>query len=113
MYAWSKFKADVNEWGQVNKWIMPGDEVSQSDLGISDEEWKGLVESGAVRDDPYPDIAADVAPAEHYADHPEDAPGATIDETTSSEQEIAQTEVVGVHGEPDREQRQGGQPWER
>lgn len=112
MYAWSKFKADVNDWGQVGRWIMPGEEVSQSDLDVSDEEWQGLIDSGAVREDPYPDIPNDVAPAEHFAANPDEAPKATIDETTPSEEEIAQTELTGTHGEPNQEQRKGNKPWE-
>lgn len=114
MYAWSKFKADVNEWGQVGRWIMPGDEVSQSDLEVNDAEWQELQDSGAVRNEPYPNIPNDVAPAEYFAAHPDEAPEATIDETTTSEEEIAQTEQVGTHGEPDQEQRQGDKkPWQK
>jgi|SRR5580765_3729328 len=64
MYAWSKFKKEVNEWGQVTEWIMPGDKISQGDLGVSDEEWESLVETGAVREDEYPDVPADVPPAQ-------------------------------------------------
>lgn len=65
MTAWSKFNTEVNEYGQPTKTIMPGESVSQSDLGVSDEEWEYLVETGAVREEEYPDIPADVSPAEY------------------------------------------------
>jgi|SRR6476646_831415 len=108
MYAWSKFKGEVNEWGQVTKWIMPGEKISQSDLGVSDEEWDSLVESGAVREDEYPDIANDVSPAEHFATNPDEAPEPTLDETTSSDEQIGHSEDAGAQGgTPDTK------PWER
>lgn len=64
MYAWSTFKAEVNDWGQTTKFIRPGDEVSKSMLKVSDEEWQELIDVGAVREEQYPDIPDDVAPAE-------------------------------------------------
>jgi len=65
-YAWSTFRTEVNEWGQVVKQINPGDEVSQSDLDVSDEEWQALHDAGAVSEDPYPDIPTDVSPGEYF-----------------------------------------------
>jgi hypothetical protein len=73
-YAWNNFPTDFNEYGQPTKTIKVGDTVSQSDLGVSDEEWQDLADSGAVRTDEYPDIPNDIAPAEWYAQHPEDNP---------------------------------------
>lgn len=74
MYAWSNFKKKVNEWGQVEEWVRPGDSVSQSDLGVSDEEWQDLIDSGAVREQEYPeDLPPDVSPAEYYAANPAEA----------------------------------------
>lgn len=35
----------------------PGDEVSQSDLKVSDEEWQALLDGGAVRSYPMPEGA--------------------------------------------------------
>lgn len=84
MYAWSKFKKETNEWGQVKSWIMPGDEVSQSDLDVSDEEWEGLIASGAVREDEYPSTDPGQSPAEYYKAHPDEAPTVNVDETTPS-----------------------------
>ena len=37
--------------------IERGQAVSQSDLGLSDDEWEALVESGSVRDYPLPESA--------------------------------------------------------
>jgi len=88
-YAWSKFKAEVNEWGVVGKWIMPGDTITKSDLGVSDDEWKELIEAGAVREDKYPDIAEDVSPAEHWKANPEAQPESTLDETSTSQEVMA------------------------
>lgn len=65
MYAWSKFNTEVNEFGQPTKTIMPGESVSQSDLGVDDAEWEYLVESGAVREDEYPEVPEGVSPAEY------------------------------------------------
>jgi hypothetical protein len=66
-YAWSKFPVEVNEWGQITKTIEPGDEITQTTLGVSDEEWLALVDSGAVRTEGYPDVPPNLSPAEHYA----------------------------------------------
>lgn len=91
MYANSRFKKTVNEWGRVDEWIEPGDTVSQSDLGISDEEWQGLVDSGAVVEN-YPDglkESPQTPPAEYYRDHPDEAPESKLDENTPSAEMMA------------------------
>lgn len=36
--------------------IEPGQEITQSKLKCSDEDWDALIEGGSVRDYPYPDI---------------------------------------------------------
>jgi hypothetical protein len=55
MVAWSNFQADWDDERRMfTKRIKPGDEVSQSDLDIEDEEWDNLVAEGAVREQPYP-----------------------------------------------------------
>jgi hypothetical protein len=67
MYAWSRIWAggevDVIETsggGSRNvvtsrNEAVPGAEVSQSDLGVSDEEWQNLQDIGAVRPYPFPE----------------------------------------------------------
>ena len=54
-YAWTEIRVKVNEWGKVEESKQPGDEVSQGDFeDMSDEDWEELVESGSVRETPYP-----------------------------------------------------------
>ncbi len=67
MYAWSVFVADRNEFGQTTKTINPGDEVTREKLKMSEDDWDYLVETGAVRPLPYPDVPDGTAPAEHFA----------------------------------------------
>ena len=60
MYAWSNFTADWNK--EDNKWefkAKPGDEISQIDLNVEDDEWDAIVASGAVRPQEYPKAVAD------------------------------------------------------
>ena len=52
MYAWT----DIKHGDGV---IKQGDSVSQSDLGIDDDEWKQLCDSKAVREAKFPDMPAD------------------------------------------------------
>lgn len=67
-YAWSRFIGErEQDSGIVTKWIMEGDKVSQSDLGVSDEEWQDLVKSGAVREAEYPVPKGSTdSPNDHY-----------------------------------------------
>jgi hypothetical protein len=65
MYAWNNFPVEVNEYGQPTKTIKVGDAVSQSDLDVSDEDWEEYIATGAVREEEYPDVPADVSPAEY------------------------------------------------
>lgn len=78
-YAWSKFKKEVNEWGRVLKWINPGDKISKSDLGLDDREWENLIEVGAVREEPYPDIPDHMSPAEYYRANPPEDVSASVE----------------------------------
>lgn len=71
-YAWSNFPVERNEFGQTTKTIKAGDEVSQSDLNVSDEDWEELLEVGAVREEKYPDVEPGQSPAEYMAAHPEE-----------------------------------------
>jgi hypothetical protein len=83
MVAWSTFRTEVNEFGQPTKTIDPGEEVSQSDLGISDEEWQGLIDSGAVRAEEYPeDLPDDMSPAEHFRQQEAEVAAGTADDAT-------------------------------
>jgi hypothetical protein len=65
-YAWNNFDVERDEWGRSVNRINVGEEISQSKLKISDEEWQELVDIGAVREDKYPeDLPPDKAPAEY------------------------------------------------
>jgi hypothetical protein len=65
MYAWTTFRTEIDENGQTKKAVKPGEEVTQSKLGVSNDEWDYLIENGAVREDEYPDIEDTKSPAEH------------------------------------------------
>jgi len=67
-YAWTNFPVERDEWGKTTKMIKPGDSVSQSDLGVSDEEWEDLISVNAVSEDEYPDIPDHMSPAEYLRD---------------------------------------------
>src|SRR5215831_21022346 len=48
--SWSTFPVG----GHPSEWIRPGDDVSASDLDITDDEYEELKALGAIRDVPYP-----------------------------------------------------------
>lgn len=50
-YAWTDIKAGTAEKPITAK---RGDEVSKSKLGVSDEDWEAMLESGAVREKKFP-----------------------------------------------------------
>jgi len=50
-YAWSPVKAGTTD---EPKSVARGEKVSQSSLGLNDADWQALVDSGAVRDRPFP-----------------------------------------------------------
>lgn len=63
--AWSRFSGKRNEFGQTTEWIEPGESVTQAKLDVTDADWDYLLESGAVRESPYPKgLANQQAPAE-------------------------------------------------
>lgn len=84
MYANSRFKAEVNEWGNVERWIEPGEEISQKDLGVSDDEWQYLCDTGAVVESYPKDLDPAVPPAEYYRDNPDEAPDSGITAESAS-----------------------------
>lgn len=94
MYAWSRFAKTKNEWGRVTEWIEPGDEISQSDLDVNDDEWKYLQDSGAVRKEEYPEVGPGESPAEYYRSNPDKAPEIDVDETTPSGEAIRKQDTA-------------------
>jgi len=65
-YAWTNFDVERNEFGQTTNVIRVGESVTQDALKISDDDWADLIATGAVREQEYPDIPADVSPAEYF-----------------------------------------------
>lgn len=55
-YAWSNFRLADEKDGTVTTALRVGDEVTQAKLAIEDEEFEYLLETGAVREQPYPDM---------------------------------------------------------
>lgn len=66
MYAWSNFTIEHNQQGQATKTVKCGQEVTRQSLNVSEKDWEDLIEAGAVRPQPYPDIPDNVAPAEYF-----------------------------------------------
>jgi hypothetical protein len=89
-YAWSNFPVEFNEWGQATKTIKVGEKITQSDLKVTDEDWQGLIDVGAVSTDKYPEVDANVSPAEFYAANPEENPNSP--ESIAAENEAAMEE---------------------
>ena len=97
-YANSRFKKSVNEWGRVEEWIEPGDKISQSDIGVSDDEWKSLVDRGIVVESYPDDLDPQTPPAEYYRANLDEAPELNVDETTPSDEAMGQTETADEQG---------------
>lgn len=93
MYANSRFMKKVNEWGRVEEWIEPGDKISQSDIGVSDDEWEYLCEVGAVVEK-YPEKlknSPQTPPAEYYKKNdPNAAPEGTDVGAAAGEQKVVE-----------------------
>lgn len=71
MYANTQFAKSVNEWGRVEEWIKPGEKISQSDLGVSDEEWESLIKSGSVVEEYPNDLDPGTPPSQYKKQSPE------------------------------------------
>lgn len=65
-YAWSNFRKKVNEMGQVEEWIVCGDEITQDDIGVSDIDWNDYIANGVIRKEPYPPVPTNVPPVEYF-----------------------------------------------
>lgn len=62
MYANSNFRSTEGEAIKV------GDEVTQAQIGATDEEWQEYQDRGVVTENKPPDIPSDVAPAQFYTE---------------------------------------------
>ena len=115
-YAWSKFNTEVNEFGQPTETVMPGEEISQKDLDVSDEEWEALIESGAVSTEEYPeDLPDGMSPAEYYRAQAAEVAAGTADDDTVEAVELrmeasAPSEEGGVVGEGEAEEKPAAKP---
>ena len=115
-YAWSKFNTEVNEFGQPTETVMPGEEISQKDLDVSDEEWEALIESGAVSTEEYPeDLPDGMSPAEYYRAQAAEVAAGTADDDTVEAVELrmeasAPSEEGGVVGEDEAEEKPAAKP---
>jgi hypothetical protein len=65
-YAWSTFPQKLDAAGKIEKAVQVGEEVSADKIKVSKEEFDYLLETGAVREEPYPDISPQLSPAEHF-----------------------------------------------
>ena len=66
-YAYSRFNTKVNEWGTVEESVMPGEEVTQEQLGVDDETWAMYLEQGIVSSVPHPETQPGESPNEAFA----------------------------------------------
>lgn len=66
MYAWTNFVTERNEQGQPTRTVKAGEKVSQQDLGVTDLDWQALIESGCLREQPYPTVPDNISPAEYF-----------------------------------------------
>ena len=88
-YAWS----DIVH-GEEGETVEYGDSVSQSDLGVSDEDWADLVESGAVREEEPPEL-------------PEGYSGSVADfekEQAEAEAKLAEAQAVLDEGKEEKKE---------
>src|SRR6516165_2677040 len=97
--AWTNFPTNQDEVTNVPQTVIKtGDPISQSDLGVSDDDWQELIDTGAVRTEAYPDIPDDVAPAEYYKEHPEEDPNLSDEAQAAA---AAQAQVDAMTAPPD------------
>src|SRR4051812_40837276 len=54
-YAWSNFQT-TDQNGRTSITTRPGDEVTASKLGLTDEQFQELIDSASVRKQPFPDL---------------------------------------------------------
>lgn len=66
MYAWTNFALEHDEWGRPSKTVKPGDVVTQEILKVSEESWNQLIQTGQVREQPYPKLPTGSSPVEYF-----------------------------------------------
>jgi hypothetical protein len=79
-----------------------GETVSQSDLGLNDDQWEQLVDSGAIRTYEYPPVEGDQTPATYYKENAAKA-------VEAAESGMPFTEIMGVPEPLEEGVRESGQ----
>ena len=83
-YAWSEIQVgEGDETESKVKKVKHGEEVSASSLGIPDEEFEAMVESGAVKTDEYPELPEGYTGSPAQYEQEKAAAQAKIDEAQS------------------------------
>lgn len=90
LYAWSPIRHGDDD-GKVTV-IKVGQKVSASDLDMSEEEFQGFIDSGAVRPRKYPDIHDSVSPMEHFKQAAADAAAGNYDNVLAETEDEENTE---------------------
>jgi hypothetical protein len=97
-YAYSRFDTKINKWGRIEKSIHPGDEVTQSDLKASDEDWAEYIKLGVVSRVPYPDTRPGETPNDVFLREDNALADDKLDEDAAEavkERQKIQAEVAG------------------
>lgn len=96
LVAWAPIKSGKNKGSEkepdmetIN--VKPGDSVSQDALGVDDEGWKQLLESGAVRKMTYPDMPETFqgSPVDYLREKARKAAEGVLTDVETSEENIA------------------------
>lgn len=90
-YAWTVMKV-TGENGKVTT-IKPGDEVTANSLGISREDFRAYLQSGAIRTTPHPDVPASYtgSPVEYRKEQIANATEQAIDDAWVNSYPVAAT----------------------
>lgn len=94
MVAWSEIRhgeAGEDDKPGDTKVIKPGESVSQGDLGLDDDQWAQLVESGAVRTMAYPEMPETFqgSPVDYLREQAKMAAEGALMEAETSEENMA------------------------
>lgn len=90
-YAWSAIKAGTLE-DPIN--VARGAKVAAKDLGISAAEFEALIESGSIRDKPFPAPSGyDGSAIDHLRDQLAEADSSVDEATAQSEVNALESEV--------------------
>lgn len=86
-YAWSNFEAGHDDkTGVATKRFPVGSKITQTDLGVSDEDWDYFIEQKVVREQPYPDMGDNpgLSPREYFIQKMQAAADGAIEEAMAT-----------------------------